>query len=91
MQNPEDPFVKKWKKVREKGLLKHLISTGLSFGILLFVVLTVWNYFTTDETFTTTYAFIVQLLISIIFGGGIYALLTWFLNEYIYNKKTKDK
>ncbi|TKS57302.1 hypothetical protein [Mesohalobacter halotolerans] len=91
MQNTEDPFVKKWKKVREKGLLRHLITTGLSFGILLFVVLTAWNYFVTDQTFTTTYDFIVQLLICIVFGGGIYALITWFLNEYIYNKKTKGK
>jgi hypothetical protein len=90
MQNSEDPFVKKWKKVREKGLLKHLISTGLSFGILLFVILSAFNYFREDQVFETTYDFVIQLLISIVFGGGIYALLTWFLNEYLYNKKTKN-
>ena len=90
MQNSEDPFVKKWKKVREKGLLKHLISTGLSFGILLFVVLTAWNYFVAEQTFETSYEFIIQLLISIVFGGGIYAILTWFLNEFLYKKKTNQ-
>ena len=89
MQNSEDAFVKKWKKVREKGLLKHLISTGLSFGILLFVILTAWNYFISEQSFGTTYDFVIQLLICIIFGGGIYAIFTWFLNEYLYSKKTK--
>lgn len=90
MQNSEDPFVKKWEKVREKGLLRHLISTGLSFGILLFVVLTAFNYFVGEQSFETTYDFVVQLLISIVFGGGIYAILTWYLNEYLYKKKTKE-
>lgn len=90
MQNSEDPFVKKWKKKHDKGLLKYLMTTGLSFGILLFVVLTAWNYFAGDQTFETTYAFVVQLLISIVFGGGLYAILTWFLNEYLYQKKIKD-
>ncbi len=90
MKNSEDPFVKKWKKVREKGLFKHLITTGLSFGVILFVVLTAWNYFVTEQNFETTYDFIIQLLISIVFGGGLYAILTWFLNEYLYKKKTKN-
>lgn len=89
MQNSEDPFVKKWEKVREKGLLRHLVTTGLSFGILLFVVLTAWNYFVSEQSFSSTYEFVVQLLISVVFGGGIYALITWFINEYIYKKKTK--
>jgi len=90
MQNSEDPFVKKWKKVREKGLLRHLMTTGLSFGVLLFVVLSTWNYFVSDISFVSTYDFIIQLLISIIFGGGIYAFFTWFLNEFMYKKKTKS-
>ncbi len=90
MQNSEDSFVKKWEKVREKGLLKHLISTGLSFGILLFVVLTAWNYFVSEQSYETTYEFLIQLIITIIFGGGLYALITWYLNEYIYKKKTKS-
>ncbi|MGX1023691.1 hypothetical protein [Flavobacterium sp. CS20] len=90
MQNSEDPFVKKWKKVREKGLKKYLISTGLSFGILLFVVLTAWNYFVSEQAYETTSIFLVQLVITIVFGGGLYALITWHLNEYIYKKKTKS-
>ena len=88
MQNSEDPFIQKWKKVREKGLLKHLISTGLSFGILLFVILTAYNYFISETTFETTYDFLIQLTICIVIGGGFYALITWFLNEYLYKKKT---
>lgn len=91
MQNSEDPFVQKWQKIREKGLLKHLINTGLSFGILLFVVLTVYNYFVSDTTFESTTDFMIQLVISIVIGGGFYALVTWFLNEYLYKKKTGGK
>jgi hypothetical protein len=41
-----------------------------------------------DQSFGTTYDFIIQLVISIVFGGGIYAMMTWFLNEYLYKKKT---
>lgn len=89
MHNSQDPFIDKWKKIREKGFLKHLMSTGLRFGILLFVVLTAWNYFNGKQSFATTYAFITQLLISIIFGGGVYSIFTWFLNEYLYKKKTQ--
>jgi hypothetical protein len=91
MENSEDPFVQKWKKTRDKGLLRHLISSGLSFGILLFVVLTAFNYFASDVIFKSTYDFLVQLLISIIIGGGFYALMTWFLNELMYKRKTENK
>jgi uncharacterized protein YqhQ len=88
MEDNKNKFVEKWGKSREKGLLGHLIQTSLSFGILLFVVITTWNYFMYDQSFGTTYDFIIQLVISIVFGGGIYAMMTWFLNEYLYKKKT---
>lgn len=91
MQKSNDPFVKKWEKIREKGLLKHLINTGLSFGILLFVILTAYNYFFSDTKYDTTYDFLIQLFICIIIGGGFYALITWFLNEHLYKNKTGQK
>jgi len=89
MQNKKDPFVEKWGKTREKGFTKHFFSTSLSFGLLLFVVLTAYDYFFIDRTFETTYDFLIQLLICIVIGGGIYAIFIWFMNEMMYKKKTK--
>jgi len=91
MENNKDPFVEKWKKTREKGFTKHFYSTGLSFGILLFVVLTAYDYFFVDKKFESTYDFIIQLVICIVFGGGIYAIFIWFLNEMMYKKKSQNK
>lgn len=90
MKNQDDPFVQKWKKVREKGLLKHMLSTGLSFGVLLFAVLSAYNYFIADRAYSSTYDFVIQLIICVVIGGGFYAMMTWFLNELVYKKKTKD-
>jgi hypothetical protein len=91
MKNQDDPFVQKWGKIREKGLQKHLINTGLSFGVLLFVILTAYNYFFSEARFETTYDFLIQLVICVVIGGGFYALTTWFLNEHLYKKKTGKK
>jgi O-antigen/teichoic acid export membrane protein len=90
MKNQDDPFVQKWKKTREKGLLKHMLSTGLSFGILLFVILSVYDYFIADKSYASTYDFVIQLVICVVIGGGFYALMTWFLNELMYKRKTKE-
>lgn len=91
MENKKDPFVEKWGKTREKGFTRHFLSTALSFGILLFVVLTAYDYFFTEHKFENTYDFLIQLLICIVFGGGIYAIFIWFLNEMMYKKKTQKK
>ena len=91
MKNKKDPFVEKWGKTREKGFTKHFISTGLSFGILLFGVLTAYDYFFTKRRYDNTTDFLVQLLICIVFGGGIYAMFIWFLNEMMYKRKIQGK
>jgi uncharacterized membrane protein YvlD (DUF360 family) len=90
MENKDNSFVQKWKKVREKGLLRHMISTGLSFGILVFVILSIYTWIVTDQAYKSTYDFLIQLIISVVIGGGIYALVIWFLNEYMYKKKTGE-
>jgi O-antigen/teichoic acid export membrane protein len=90
MKNQDDPFVQKWKKTREKGLLKHMLSTGLSFGILLFAILSAYDYFIADRSYENSYDFLIQLVICVVIGGGFYALMTWFLNELMYKRKTGD-
>ena len=91
MAKQKDPFVAKWGKTREKGFTRHFISKGLSFGILLFVVLSAYDYFFTDQKYENPMDFMIQLLICIVFGGGIYAIFIWFLNEMMYKRKIQGK
>ena len=91
MKKTKDPFVEKWDKTRDKGFTRYFISVGLIFGSLLFGLISIYDYMFTERRYENSTDALIQLLICILVGGGIYALFMWFLKEMMYKKKIKPK
>lgn len=89
MKESDKKFVENWEKIRAQGKAKYIVKHGFGFGILIFAVNLVINYWDKWGQLSNT-DFFVQLFISIIIGGGIYGTISWFLNDYIYRKKYRD-
>lgn len=89
MTEADKKFTKNWEKIKSQGKAKYIIKHGISFGILIFIVNLILNYWDKWGQLSNT-DFFVQLFISIFIGGGIYGIFSWTLNDYIYRKKLKD-
>lgn len=89
MNEADKKFVDNWEKVKSQGKAKYIIKHGVGFGILIFAVNLLINYWDKWGQLSNT-DFFVQLAISIVVGGGIYGTFSWSLNNFIYRKKIKD-
>jgi small-conductance mechanosensitive channel len=89
MTEADKKFVDNWEKIKSQGKIKYIVKHGVGFGIVIFVVNLLLNYWDKWGQLSNT-DFFVQLAISIIVGGGIYGLFSWSLNDFIYRKKLKD-
>lgn len=89
MNEADKKFVNNWEKIKSQGKSKYIIKHGIGFGILIFVVNLLINYWGKWGQMSNA-DFFVQLGISIVVGGGIYGFFSWFLNDYIYKKKLRD-
>jgi hypothetical protein len=90
MNESDQRFIENWEKIKQQGKAKYILKHGIGFGVFIFVVNTLISYWDNWGQMSQT-DFFVQLAISIILGGGIYGTFSWFLNDFIYRKKLKDK
>ncbi|WP_127845816.1 hypothetical protein [Psychroflexus aestuariivivens] len=90
MKASDKKFIENWKATKKAGKKKYIITHGLAFGLIIFVINTSMNYWGDWERMEWT-SLLISLLISIILGGGLYGFVTWHMNEYLYKKKLKNK
>lgn len=88
MKEQDKKFIANWEKIKSEGFKKYLLTHGLAFGILITIInLMLIHYNSEKETNVDT--FLATALIMLVVGGFAYAGVSWLVNEYIYNKKTK--
>jgi hypothetical protein len=79
--------IEKWKKVRDKGLVRFIAVTGIfSFGVPMFVVL---NFMNPPTKPLTVIDYIVLFLICAVAGGILFGYLVWVIQEKRYKKATE--
>jgi hypothetical protein len=89
MKESDKKFVENWQNIKSQGKAKYIIKHGVGFGIFIFVVNLLINYWGKWGQLSNT-DFFVQLTISIVVGGGIYGAFSWYLNDFICRKKIND-
>ncbi|MGM0635697.1 MAG: hypothetical protein ACQESK_06495 [Bacteroidota bacterium] len=80
-------FIKRWKEKRKGGFWKYARIEGLKFGIIFFIFQEILMTFTSDESVEIDMNYFIIALLFIAVSGFLYALITWFINEYIYKLK----
>ncbi|MGE5893943.1 MAG: hypothetical protein ACM34I_07795 [bacterium] len=74
----------KWKKIREKGMIRFILLTGiLSYGLPMFVVLNIINPPKEPLSITDILA---VFLICAVAGGGVFGYIMWLVQERRYRK-----
>lgn len=88
MNKSDKKFVRKWRKTKRKGFFRYTFTQGLIFGILVGGFNAFFIYIDHPEELETT-EFIFKMIL-IVFGVAlIYALFSWFLNNFIYKHLKK--
>lgn len=81
-----------WSEIRERGMLRFMLTTGSIFGILLYAFLVVYHWVfeaqPIEELILTWRAFI-QFLLSIVAGIILYGGSLWIMNEWQF-KRSQD-
>jgi len=78
-------FVKKWRKVRRKGFFRYTLTQGLVFGIIVGGFNVFIMYIDSPESLESE-GFIIKAILIVIGVTLIYALFSWFMNNFIYTK-----
>lgn len=76
-------FVRKWRKVRRKGFLRYAITQGLLFGVLVGGLVVVIMYIDHPQDIDLN-EFIFKAILIVLGVAIIYALFSWFINNFIY-------
>ena len=83
-----------WERIRQKGLLRFMIWYGLAFSGIMFLVMGAVTFFTWLQTITSLASLLFQLAFVAtvcLLGGLITSLVTWWMEEYIYQKITQSR
>lgn len=85
MSKSDKRFVRKWRRVRRKGFFRYTLTQGLIFGIIIGAVNLLIMYIDKpDEIFSNE--FIIRGLLIVGSVTIIYAVFSWFVNNFIYTK-----
>lgn len=85
MSKSDKRFVRKWRKVRRKGFFRYTLTQGLVFGIIIGGFSVFIMYIDTPEDIQSK-EFILKALLIVVGVTVIYALFSWFMNNFIYTK-----
>ena len=91
MKNSDAKFLKDWEQTRQAGFVRYCITHGLAFGIILFVITGLFQL--TGQSFTDVFFSLKTIYTLLIWlAGGIagYGPVSWWVNEYLYRKKSID-
>ncbi len=90
MKKQDAKFITAWEASRKGGFVKYIMSHGLAFGLILFLLSGLYHLF--DRSFTEVY-FSIEALYSLLIwiAGGIigYGPASWWINEYLYRGKIR--
>ena len=85
MSKSDKKFVRKWRKVRRKGFFRYTLTQGLVFGIIVGGFNVFIMYIDSPESIESE-GFIIKAILIVIGVTVIYALFSWFMNNFIYTK-----
>lgn len=85
MSKSDKKFVRKWRKVRRKGFFRYTLTQGLVFGIIIGGFSVFIMYIDTPEDIESN-EFIIKAILIVVGVTIIYALFSWFMNNFIYTK-----
>lgn len=76
-----------WTKVREKGRMRYVLTTGLSWGAMMFVVMTFFVHkIKTDNPVAIALSAVIWAL-----GGLFFGFAMWFTLERRYKKAARSR
>jgi hypothetical protein len=78
-------FVRKWRKVRRKGFFRYTLTQGLVFGIIVGGFNVFIMYIDSPGSLESE-GFIIKAILIVVGVTIIYALFSWFMNNFIYTK-----
>jgi hypothetical protein len=79
-------FVKKWRRVRRKGFFHYTLTQGLVFGIIVGGLNLLIMYVDTPLAKIDKQEFLIKGGLIVIGVTLVYALFSWFMNNFIYKK-----
>ena len=83
----EQAWSRKWKKVREIGIVKYILIYGfLMWGTLAAVIFQVLSMYSRGFHYTNFKAQLISPTISLMIAGLLFGLSTWLSSENKYNK-----
>ena len=85
MSRSDKKFVRKWRKVRRKGFFRYTLTQGLVFGIIVGGFNVFIMYIDSPESLESE-GFIIKAILIVVGVTIIYALFSWFMNNFIYTK-----
>ena len=83
-----------WERIRQKGLRRFILWYGLAFSGIMSLVMGAVTFFTWLQTITSLASLLFQLAFVAtvcLLGGLITSLVTWWMEEYIYQKITQSR
>jgi len=86
MSKSDKRFVKKWRRVRRKGFFRYTLTQGLAFGIIVGGLNLFIMYIDTPPEEIENQEFIIKGLLIVGVVTIIYAVFSWFVNNFIYTK-----
>lgn len=85
----DESFIKSWKKIREKGMLRYTIkTTNIITSIILMAIMTIMGIFLLLNKFSM-YEYEQQMLFVVlrcVIYGLLISLLLWCINSFRYSK-----
>lgn len=85
MSKSDKRFVKKWRRIRRKGFFRYTLTQGLVFGIIVGGFNVLIMYIDSPDSLESE-EFIIKALLIVVGVTIIYALFSWFMNNFIYTK-----
>lgn len=90
VQNPK--FIQNWEESRKGGLKRFMLLEGSIFGVLLFVLLLIYYWFTDSLQFSILSFDTFYMFIWYVLGGiFIYSPAMWWYNERLYKRHLSAK
>lgn len=84
MNKSNKKFIKRWRKTRRKGFLRHLMVKGSKAGIIAALIGLSIFYFETENNIIISDILYKGLLIFFC-AGILYAVVSWFINNFVYS------
>jgi hypothetical protein len=91
MADRNSKFIQNWEESRKGGLKRFMLLEGSIFGVLLFILLLIYYWFTESLQFQILSIDTFYMFIWYVLGGiFIYSPAMWWYNERLYKKNASS-